>query len=216
MEVLTRVGRRRFLATALTLGVAASLPMKRVFAANASENAAAVNTVQRLNAALMDILANGETLKFEGRYQKLQPVLASVFDIPEMARVATGPKWNALSDADRQAMTELFGRYMTTMYAARFRGQGGETLEMGDAKARDDGKMLVLTKLTRKNGEVVDLSYLLRGSADSWHVVDVYYNGAISQMAQLRSEFSAPMRDGGIEKLKAVLGDKIQQMQGGS
>ncbi len=216
MEVLKRVDRRRFLLTALTLGVAAGLPLKHAFAANASETAAAAETVQRLNAALMDVLANGAAMKFEGRYQKLQPVLAAVFDIPEMARVATGPKWNELSDADKQAMTELFGRYMTTMYAARFRGQGGETLEMGEVKARDGGKMLVLTTLIRKDGEPVELSYLLRGSADTWHVVDVYYNGSISQLAQLRSEFSVPMRDGGIEKLKSALGDKIQQMQGGA
>jgi phospholipid transport system substrate-binding protein len=216
MEALMRVDRRRFLLTALTLGAAAGLPLKRAFAANASEAAAAGQTVQRLNAGLMDVLANGDALKFEGRFQKLQPLLAAVFDIPEMARVATGPKWASLSDADKQAMTELFGRYMTTMYAARFHGDGVKSLEMGDVKPRDDGKMLVQTKLTRKDGEPVDLSYMMKGGADTWHVVDVYYNGSISQLAQLRSEFSGPMRDGGIEKLKAVLGDKILQMQGGA
>jgi phospholipid transport system substrate-binding protein len=216
MKFESHVARRHFMATALSLGVVAALPLKHAFAANASETAAAGQVVQRLNAALNDMLANGAGLKFEGRYQKLQPVLAAVFDIAEMARVATGPKWSELSDADKQAMTDLFGRYMTTMYAARFRGQGGDSLEMGDVKPRDDGKMLVLTKLNRKDGEPVDLSYLLRGQADTWHVIDVYYNGSISQVAQLRSEFSAPMRDGGIEKLKSALGDKIQQMQGGA
>lgn len=208
--------RRRFMLTALGLGLAAALPLKRALAANASETAAASQTVQRLNAALNDVLANGDALKFEGRFAKLQPVLAAVFDIPEMARVATGPKWNELSDADKQAMAELFGKYMTTMYAARFRGHGGDTLEMGDVKPRDGGKMLVSTKLNRKDGGPVELSYLLRGQADSWHIVDVYYNGSISQIAQLRSEFSVPMRDGGIEKLKAALADKTQQLQGGA
>jgi phospholipid transport system substrate-binding protein len=162
------------------------------------------------------VLANGDALKFEGRYEKLQPVLASVFDIPEMARIATGPKWNEISDADKQAMTDLFGKYMTTMYAARFRGHGGDTLEMGDVKPRDGGKMLVVTKLNRKDGGPVELGYLLHGAADSWKVVDVYYNGSISQLAQLRSEFSAPMRDGGVEKLKTALSDKTQQLQGGA
>jgi phospholipid transport system substrate-binding protein len=211
-----RVDRRRFMVTALTAGAAATLPLKAAFAANASETAAASQTVQRLNNALNDVLANGDALKFEGRYQKLQPVLASVFDIPEMARVATGPKWNELSDADKQAMTDLFGKYMTTMYAARFRGHGGDTLEMGDVKPRENGKMLVITKLNRASGGPVELSYMLKGQADSWHIVDVYYNGSISQIAQLRSEFSTPMRDGGIEKLKAALADKTQQMTGGA
>ena len=227
MEILSRaatrahvgpaaVARRQFLAATLSLGIAATLPLKHALAANASETAAASQTVQRLNAALNDVLANGDQMKFGGRYAKLQPVLASVFDIPEMARVATGPKWNELSDADKQAMTDLFGKYMTTMYAARFRGTGGDTLEMGDVKSRDNGKMLVSTKLNRKDGGPVELSYLLHGSADSWKVVDVYYNGSISQLAQLRSEFSVPMRDGGIQKLKSALADKTQQLTGGA
>jgi phospholipid transport system substrate-binding protein len=218
MKVFTHasLGRRRFLASALTLGVAASLPLKHVLAANASETAAAAQTVQRLNTALLDVLTNGDALKFEGRYQKLQPVLASVFDIPTMAKVATGPKWNTLSDADKQKMTDLFGKYMTTMYAARFRGHGGESFEMGDVKPRDNGKMLVITKMNRQSGEPVELSYMLNGAADQWKVVDVYYNGSISQLAQLRSEFSGPIRDGGVEKLEAVLADKTQQLQGGA
>jgi phospholipid transport system substrate-binding protein len=221
MEVFSRlnharVDRRRFLATTLALGVAASLPPKHVFAANASESAAAQQTIERLNSALVEVLTNGDALKFEGRYQKLQPVLASVFDIPEMAKVATGPKWNSLSDADKQKMTDLFGKYMTTMYAARFRGHGGESFEVGDVKPRDNGKMLVITKMNRKSGEPVELSYMLKGAADQWKVVDVYYNGSISQLAQLRSEFSGAIRDGGVEKLEAVLTDKTQQLQGGA
>lgn len=217
MELQMPVNRRRFMVTALALSAAAAaLPARQVLAANGSETAAAAQVVQRLNTALSDVLANGDTLKFEGRYQKLQPVLVSVFDIPEMARVATGPKWNELSDGDKQAMSDLFGKYLTTMYAARFRGHGGDTLEMGDVKPRDNGKMLVTTKLNRKDGGPVDLSYLLRGQADTWHIVDVYYNGSISQMAQLRSEFSVPMRDGGVEKLKAAISDKTQQLTGGA
>jgi phospholipid transport system substrate-binding protein len=216
MKSQSHVGRRHFMAAALSLGVAASLPLQHALAANASESAAAQRTIERLNAALMDVLTNGDTLKFEGRYQKLQPVLAAVFDIPEMARVATGPKWSTLSDGDKQAMTDLFGKYMTTMYAARFRGHGGESFEIGDVKPRDNGKMLVITKMSRKDGEPVELSYMMKGQADTWKVVDVYYNGSISQLAQLRSEFSGAIRDGGVQKLEAVLADKVQQMQGGA
>jgi phospholipid transport system substrate-binding protein len=216
MEFQMRIGRRGFLAAGVALGAVAGLPLRGALAASASESAAAARTIERLNSALMDVLTNGEAMKFAGRYDKLQPVLASVFDIPEMTRVATGPKWSELSDADRQAMVDLFGRYMTTMYAARFRGHGGESFEMGDVKPRDDGRMLVLTKLNRTKGEPVELSYMMKGGADTWKVVDVYYNGSISQLAQLRSEFSTPLRDGGVAKLEAALNDKIQQLQGGA
>ena len=113
-------------------------------------------------------------------------------------------------------MTEVFGRYMVTMYAARFNGYKGETFEIADTKPRDGGRVLVITKLNRKDQEPVQLSYLMKGEGDSWHVTDIYYNGSISQLAQLRSEFSAPLRDGGVKNLKAVLETKIKQLQGGA
>jgi len=85
-----------------------------------------------------------------------------------------------------------------------------------ESKPRDGGRVLVITQLKRKDKEPVQLSYLMKGEGDNWHVNDVYYNGSISQLAQLRSEFSAPLRDGGVKNLKAILEDKIKQMQGGA
>jgi phospholipid transport system substrate-binding protein len=110
----------------------------------------------------------------------------------------------------------VFGRYMVTMYAARFKGFNGETFEVADSKDRDGGRVLVITKLNRKDKEPVELSYLMKGEGDNWHVTDVYYNGSISQLAQLRSEFSATLRDGGVKNLKSVLETKIKQLQGGA
>jgi phospholipid transport system substrate-binding protein len=169
--------------------------------------------VQRLNAALIDVMKNAQELKFAGRYDKLQPVLANVFDIAEMTRVAIGPLWKELSETDRKSVIEVFQRYMTTMYAVRFNNYAGESFQMGDVKTREGKGILVMTKLNRKDQEPVDLGYLMRGEKDVWQAVDVYYNGAISQIAQLRSEFSAPLRDGGVANLQAVLEKKIAQLQ---
>src|SRR5581483_1211661 len=216
MEFQMRASRRGVLLAGLAFAATVQMPLQSALAANASETAAAAQTVQRLNAVLTDMLTNGNTLGYDGRYKKLQPVLAAVFDIPAMTKVAIGPKWTELSDSDKEALTELFGRYLTTMYAARFKAQGGGSIQMGDVKPRDNGKMLVNTKLTRKSGDPVELSYVLAGSADRWHIVDVYYNGEISQIAQLRAEFSAPLRDGGVPKLTAALEEKIKQLQGGA
>ncbi len=43
-----------------------------------------------------------------------------------MTRIAVGPMWSDASESDRKDMVEVFGRYMTTMYAARFKGFAGE------------------------------------------------------------------------------------------
>jgi len=202
--------------SALALPAVMAVPAAPALAASASQAAAPVGPVQRLDSALIEVMKNGESLKFQGRYDKLVPVLNAVFDVPEMTRIAVGPMWNDASDTDKKEMVEVFGRYMTTMYAARFKGYGGETFEVAESKPRDSGRVLVITNLNRKGKEPVELSYLMKGEGDNWHVTDVYYNGSISQLAQLRSEFSAPLRDGGVKNLKSVLEDKIKQLQGGA
>jgi phospholipid transport system substrate-binding protein len=216
-ETEMKIHRRALLTAGLAFaGSTAFFRVPAVMAANAADNAAAAAPIQHLDDALLDVMKNGETLKFSGRYEKLQPILASVFDIPEMTRIAIGPTWSDFSDADKSAMSAVFGRYMTTMYAARFKGYGGEAFNILDVKSRDNGKALVITKLTRANQDPVDLSYLMHQGSGDWRATDVYYNGSISQLAQLRSEFSGALRDGGAAKLKSVLENKIRDLQGGA
>jgi phospholipid transport system substrate-binding protein len=220
MEFDMRIVRRGLLLAGIALAAAALpavvVPTVPAMAASAAQSAAPVGPVQRLDNALIEVMQNGEALKFQGRYDKLAPVLNAVFDVPGMTRIAVGPMWNDASESDKKEMVETFGRYMTTMYAARFKGFAGESFEIANSKERDGGRVLVITKLNRKDKEPVELSYLMKGEGDNWHVTDVYYNGSISQLAQLRSEFSSALRDGGVKNLKSVLENKIKQLQGGA
>jgi phospholipid transport system substrate-binding protein len=221
MEFDMRFVRRGLLLAGIALAALAmptvlAVPSAPALAASASQAAAPLGPVQRLDNALIDVMQNAEALKFQGRYDKLAPVVHSVFDVPEMTRIAVGPMWNDASEADKKEMVDTFGRYMVTMYAARFKGYSGETFDVADSKERDGGRVLVITKLNRKDQEPVELSYLMKGEGDNWHVTDVYYNGSISQLAQLRSEFAGALRDGGVKNLKSILDDKIKQMQGGA
>jgi phospholipid transport system substrate-binding protein len=221
MEFDMRVVRRGLMlagiaVSALALPALVAVPAAPVLAASASQAAAPLGPVQRLDDALIAVMKDAEALKFQGRFEKLAPVLNAVFDVPAMTKIAVGPMWNDATPDEQQAMVDVFGRYMVTMYAARFKGYGGESFDIAGSKERDGGRVLVITKLNRKDKEPVELSYLMKGQGDSWHITDVYYNGSISQMAQLRSEFSAPLRDGGVAKLKSILEEKIKQMQGGA
>ena len=66
------------------------------------------------------------------------------------------------------------------------------------------------TKLIRAHGDPVALNYLFRPDANgSWKIIDVYLSGAISEMARMRSDFSATVTGGGAEALIAALEKKI-------
>jgi phospholipid transport system substrate-binding protein len=82
-------------------------------------------------------------------------------------------------------------------YASRFDGYSGERFEVEPAtEVRNTGR-IVRTRLIQSSGEPVTLNYLVRGSGDSWKVVDVHLSGTISELATRRSEFDAILKSGG-------------------
>src|ERR1700724_4370323 len=88
------------------------------------------DTVQGLYEALASTMKNGRTLGQSGRFTQLAPVIRRSFDIASMARLSVGPSWSTLTDAQRQQMTESYGRYISAIYADRFDGYAGQRFEV--------------------------------------------------------------------------------------
>jgi phospholipid transport system substrate-binding protein len=74
-------------------------------------------------------------------------------------------------------------------------------------------RVLVESQIIKSDGEPVELNYLFRKTADGWKVIDVYLAGAISQLTQMRSEFSEPLQKGGVDALIQQLDQKVKQLQ---
>jgi phospholipid transport system substrate-binding protein len=166
--------------------------------------------VQAFYDALEDTMKHGEQLGFDGRYKKLDPVIHQTFDVPVMAKIAIGSEWTKFNADEKTRMLDAFNRYMVTTYAARFKSYNGQKFEVGEVKQPAENRALVETKLIRSNGEPVALNYLFRPDADgSWKIIDVYLSGAISEMARMRSDFSATVTGGGANALIAALEKKI-------
>lgn len=167
-------------------------------------------TVQAFYDALEDTMKQGEQLGFEGRYKKLDPVIDQTFDVPVMAKIAIGSEWTKFSADEKTRMLQAFNRYMVTTYAARFKSYKGQKFEVGEVKEPAENRALVETKLIRSNGEPVSLNYLFRPGTDgSWKIIDVYFSGAISEMARMRSDFSSTVTGGGADALIVALEKKI-------
>jgi phospholipid transport system substrate-binding protein len=166
--------------------------------------------VQSFYDALDETMKQGDELGFDGRYKKLEPVIRETFDVPVMAKIAVGPEWTNLSADEKTKLLEAFDRYMISTYASRFRTDKGLKFQVGEVKTPADNRTLVETKLIRANGDPVALNYLFRPDANgSWKIIDVYLSGAISEMARMRSDFSATVTGGGAEALIAALEKKI-------
>ena len=200
--------RRGFLIAAAMLAVGTGISTSYAAAQDAGDPKA---IVQSFYDALMETMKQGDELGFDGRYKKLEPVIRKTFDEQVMAKIAVGSSWTNFSADDKSKVLDVFDRYMVTTYASRFKTYKGQSFEVGEVKELPaDKRTLVETKLIRSNGQPVSLNYLFRPGADGgMKIIDVYYSGAISEMARMRSDFSATVTEGGAAALVAALEKKI-------
>jgi len=157
---------------------------------------------------LLITMKDGRTLGQSGRYTRLGPVVAQLFDVPLMARFAVGSSWANLNDAQQRQVSEAFAHYITATYADRFDSYSGEQLEVTGQQPYG-AEMIVETKIIKSKGDTVSLNYRMRQNAGSWQIADVYLDGTISQLATQRSEFHSVLQRDGVDGLIIALNRKV-------
>jgi phospholipid transport system substrate-binding protein len=170
-------------------------------------------TVETFHAGLIDIMKHAKQLGFEGRTERLGPLMAQAFDLDFMASKTVGRHWNKLSDADKQRWIDTFTRFTTANYAGRFTGYTGEKfVTLGVEEAPRDTRM-VMTKIIVPDEDDVELNYRLIKRKDGWKVVDVFLNGTVSELALRRSEYSSALKRDGFDQLVASVETKIADLR---
>ncbi len=164
---------------------------------------------------LLDAMKNAETLGTKGRFDKLQPVIEKVYDLPFMTRMSIGAAWSRLSPEQKQRAVSAFLRYVTATYTRQFDDYSGEKFEvLGEQKVPH--ATVVRTEIVQPDGEKHSINYVMHdnGSGNSavWQVRDIYLAGAISELATRRSDFTGTLRQGGIEALIAQLNKKADDL----
>jgi phospholipid transport system substrate-binding protein len=195
---------------AMALGAVSAVTAGAAARADTAEPGA---VIQSLYDALLDAMKQGEQLGFDGRYQKLEPVIHKVFDVATMCKIALGGYWTTLSTDKKNAVLVAFDKYTVSTYASRFKAYNNQKFIVGVTRQVPNDRVLVESKLVKSDGEPIELNYLFRKTADGWRVIDVYLAGAISQLTQMRSEFSEPLQKGGVDALIQQLDQKVKQLQ---
>ena len=168
--------------------------------------------VERLNAALIEVMREADALGFQGRYERLAPVLSAAFDFPLMARISAGKHWRTLDEVLRGRFVAAVGKSSIATFAARFDGYGGERFEvLGEQPGRRE-TVLVRNRLIKSDGEAVAIDYLFKSGAEGWRVVDVLLDGKFSELALKRSEYGAVLKNDGIEALIRGLDEKAARL----
>ena len=170
------------------------------------------DVVRNFYAQLLDVMQHSATLGARGRYQKLEPIVLRMFDVPYMARLSIGPSWARLSPDQKHRAAQAYGRYLTALYATRFDGYSGERFEVLGEQQVKHGTM-IKSRVVKSNGEPVLINFVLHDNDIAWQARDVYLDSAISEVATRRSEFAAILRTSGIDALIASLNKKADDLQ---
>lgn len=183
----------------------AAIALAQPALAQAPDTRPAVAVVQTFSDALIDSMKAGTSITFSERSARLAPVVERSFDLPLTTRLAVGPPWSTFSAADQTALVAAIRRMTIAEYARNFSKWNGEAITV-DSKANvRAGDALVRTTLSRKGKEPVIISYRMRQSGGRWRIVDVLFNGSVSQLATRRSDYAAIVKRGGAKALIAHL-----------
>lgn len=163
--------------------------------------------------SLLGVMKDAGKLGFDGRYKRLEPVIEKTYNLPLMTRISVGPQWNSMTPEQQSRLVDSFKRYTVATYASRFDGFDGEHFDVSPNPSPSQGSdVIVETKLVPGHGDAVVLNYLMRQNDGTWHVIDVFLSGTISELATRRSEFTSVLRRDGPDGLVAELDKRIKEM----
>src|SRR5215469_10030411 len=171
--------------------------------------------VQNFYNVLLDIMQRSAALGPKGRYQKLEPIVHSTFDVPFMARLSVGLSWSRLAPEQKRRAVQAYGRYIAAVYASRFDAYAGEQFKVLGEQQIKHGT-LIKTQIVKSNGEPVAINYVVHDNDIAWQIRDIYLSGSISELATRRSDFATILRTSGIDGLIDSLNKKADQLQSGA
>ena len=165
-----------------------------VITSPAQAESAAARRIEAYYQQLMPTLKAAGSLSVGERDRRFGPAIRSAFDIGTMTRLASGPAWSKFSGAQQAAVRDAFARFLVAEYAHQVTDYSGESFVVDpQTSPASGGGEIVRTKLLQPGGRTVQINYLVRGG----HVIDVYLNGTISDLATRRDEFSSILAGGG-------------------
>jgi len=171
--------------------------------------------VNRFDETLIGVMKDGESLGYQGRFKRLQPVMQEAFALDYMAEKSLGQHWSELSEADRATWRQLFGEFTIANYAANFDRFAGQRFDMLGEEASSNDTTLVKTKVVSPGIDDVALTYRLQKMGGTWKIIDVFLKGTVSELALRRSDYASVFERNGFAALTTVLRGKIADLAAG-
>jgi len=170
----------------------------------------AIDVVENLHKTLLLAMKEGKEIGYQGRYDRLAPVITAGFDMPFIAKIVLGRFWETFDNEQRSTFVETFSRLSIATYAANFDTYSGERFKVISEKEASGGRILVQTQLIKSDGGQVQLDYLLHRVGSQWRIINVVADG-VSDLALKRADYTSFLKSNGLDPLLIKLNEKIAQ-----
>jgi phospholipid transport system substrate-binding protein len=175
----------------------------------------ASKTVERLNAAIAEILPKAEQLGYAGRFERLKPVMAEAFDVDFMAEKSLGRHWKDLSDEQKKQWTDAFREFTIANYAANLDRNTGQRFELLGEEPAEHDTVLVRGRVIDPAAAPFDLNYRLHRTAKGPRIIDVQIKGTVSELALRRADFTSVVARDGFDALLGTIRSRIADLAAG-
>lgn len=164
--------------------------------------------VERLNAALIEVMKDAKRLGYQGRYNKLAPVVKEAFQFETIAQTALGRHWQQLTPNQRQAFVAKLTELSIATYASQFNAYDGQTFRYESTEDTKPERALVRYTMVVPKGEPVKFEYVVNRSGAKWQIVNIVVDG-ISDLALKKAQYTSIVDREGFDSLLAKLSQKI-------
>ena len=145
------------------------------------------------------------------REKRFQAFLKDDFAMEKIGRFAAGKFWRQMSTNQQQQYQQVFEKWILKTYSIRFGGYSGETVNVLKTIKAGQTDVFVRTKINSSRGRALKVDWRVRNIKDSYKIIDVVVEG-VSMLVTQKAEFSAVLRQRGIDGLIGILRSQLDRM----
>lgn len=186
-----------------------ALVLALLFSASvAADGMSAREVVEKFQAELIEVMKNGKTLGYAGRYDRLIEPISESHDLIKIARVVVGKEWEKLTGEQQDKLVDVFSKLSVASYAHNFKEYGGEAFVFESEEQTTRGGVVVHYVFKVPDEKSHKFDYWLKEKGDSWRIINIIADG-VSDLALRRSEYTTILQREGFDALIAKINEKI-------
>ncbi len=182
--------RRIFLAASIAGLIFARLPAEA-----AAPGDEAKNFISNLGADAISSLT-GSSLSQSERETRFRRLLEAHFDMPGINKFVLGRYWKVATDSQKTDFQKLFENLLVQSYAKAFAQYSGEKFQVTNARANDDGSLVVNSQINRPNGDIIRLDWRVEDQSGTMRITDLLVEG-VSLRTTHRSDIASAIQSNG-------------------